>query len=161
MSETEEEPILDGNRNDRTSRAMKRKNNADNDFDILKKHFKFDEKTKKINCTVTDCTGTVARWQNYFFKRHFEAKHPTLLRQFFPLLANQEQECRIEACKLIFNAVELVTINGYPFSILDSSAMRGLLSNQLHALETKGHKLSINRHTHTHYSFFVGILVLS
>lgn len=99
-----------------------------------------------IICNVVDCKSTVSRWQAYYFKRHFEKKHPTLLRELFPAIADNELKYEIDACNLMFSAVELVTVNGMPFSLLDAPAFRNILSDQINELEIHGHKVTINRH---------------
>lgn len=42
--------------------------------------------------------------------------------------------------------MELVTINAAPFSILDTSAIKGFLKKQLDELEKNGYKVVLNRH---------------
>lgn len=106
-----------------------------------------DEETNVISCQVTDCTSTVSRWQLYNFKRHFEQKHPMFLAQLFPKAVSSDVKIRVDKCELIYNAVELVTINGFPFSVLDTSAIKGFLKKQLEELDNNGYKVTLNRHT--------------
>lgn len=109
-------------------------------MDILSEHFSRDEVSGNIICSVEDCNSSVARWQLYFFKRHFETKHPTLLRELFPDAYDHDTQCQIAMCELDYNATELVTINGFPFSILNASAIKGFLKkqvNDLNKMDTK------------------------
>lgn len=114
-------------------------------MDILSEHFSRDEENGIIFCSVEDCNSSVARWQLYFFKRHFETKHPTLLRELFPDAYDHDTQCKIAMCELEYNATELVTINGFPFSILNASAIKGFLKKQLNDLNKYGYKIKINR----------------
>lgn len=114
-------------------------------MDVLSTHFHRDEAKDAIFCSVADCNSTVARWQLYFFKRHFEMKHPTLLKELFPDAFTLEKKCRIALCELTYNAAELVTINGFPFSILSASAIKGFLKKQIEELNANGFKITINR----------------
>lgn len=95
---------------------------------------------------MVDCNTKISRWQKYYFKRHFDKKHPTLLRELFPDIVTDEIKYEIDASVLMFSAVELVTLNGMPFSLLDAPAFRNILSEQIKELETHGYKVTINRH---------------
>lgn len=113
--------------------------------DIFCPYFKRDE-NGVIRCCVTDCKSTVARWQTYFFKRHFISVHPTLLHNLCPEAFDVDMQCKIDICEQMYNAIELVTVNGYPLSILDTPAIHGFLKKQIEELEKNGHKLTLNRH---------------
>lgn len=118
---------------------------GDTHFEILQTYFKRDE-NGKIKCNVVDCKSSVSRWQTYHLKRHFEAKHPTLLGELFPSEMSTEKKREIEMCELSNHAVELVTVNAYPFSILDTSGLKGILKKPLDDLAKNGFKVTINRH---------------
>lgn len=115
-------------------------------FDILLTYFERDPDSNKVHCLVRDCKTTISRWQLYYFKRHFEFKHRSLLNELFPEELSYKQQMEIAVCELISNAVELVTINGSPFSILDASSLKGMLNPHLKELEQNGYKVTINRH---------------
>lgn len=115
-------------------------------FDILRTYFDQNKETTQIHCLVPNCNGTVSRWQLYYFKRHFETKHRNLLNELFPEQLSLEKQREIEVCELIYDAVELVTINGCAFSVLDSSAFKNIIKPRLIELERHGYKVTINRH---------------
>lgn len=102
-------------------------------FEILQTHFERDG--NQIKCCVTDCFSSISRWQLYFMKRHFERCHPTLLSELFPNIMDDTQRNLVEMCEIMYNAVELVTVNGFPFSILDTSAMKGNSLLDLHRVD--------------------------
>lgn len=112
----------------------------------LSSYFERDE-NNVIVCKVMDCRSTISRWQLYNFKRHFDQRHPILLGQLFPEAVKDELRKRIEKIELLYHAIELVTVNGFPFAILNTSAMRGILKKQLDELEKSGFKMSLDRHT--------------
>lgn len=115
-------------------------------FEILSSQFKRDE-NGVIKCIVTDCNSTIARWQTYYFKRHFLSVHPTLLKSLIPDVFDIDTQCKMDICEQTYNAVNLVTIHGFPFSILNTPAIQGFLKKQIQDLEQNGYKLSLNRHT--------------
>lgn len=47
---------------------------------------------------------------------------------------------------MLYSVVELVTVNGFPFSIFDAPAMKFIMKKQLEQLEKNGYKVTINRH---------------
>lgn len=71
--------------------------------------------------------------------------HPTLLRELFPEEASIETQYEIDACELMLIAIELVTVNGYPFASIEASGLKGLLKNQMNRPEINGHKVTLNR----------------
>lgn len=115
-------------------------------FDILRSYFEVNSETKKIQCTVSDCKSTVQRYQLFYLKRHFQIMHPSLLNELFPEEFNEQKKAEIEVCELYYDAVELVTINGCAFSILDSSSLKNMLKPRISDLERMGQKVAINRH---------------
>lgn len=60
-------------------------------------------------------------------------------------MINKDKDYEVAAYELMFHAVEMVTVNGYPFSILDSSSLRGMMNRQYQDLAANGHKFIINR----------------
>lgn len=129
------------------NKPKKTKQSDDGDppfLEILSSYFERTEKDE-IRCTVVDCNSTISRWQAYYFKRHFERRHPTLLRELFPELADIETQYQIDACNLVLSAVELVTVNGYPFAALDASGFKNIVKGQLDMLERNGYKVTLNR----------------
>lgn len=49
--------------------------------------------------------------------------------------------------KLKLNAIELVTVNGQPFSLLNASAISGFCNETLQELREKGYRIQFNRRT--------------
>lgn len=111
---------------------------------ILGGHFERDE-NDVIRCTIEDCQGTVARWQSYYFKRHFITKHPKRLLELIPGAIDLDRLCKIEVCEQTYNAIELVAVHGQPAHILDTPAIQGFLRKQVEQLEENGYKLTLNR----------------
>lgn len=107
-------------------------------------YFARDEENK-IYCNVTDCKSFISRWRPYYFKRHFETKHPSLLKELCPEIVSKAKDCEVAAYEQMFHAVEMVTVNGYPFSILDSSSLQGMLKRQNQDLAANGYKVTIHR----------------
>lgn len=99
-------------------------------FEILQTFF--ERSGKQIKCNVVDCNSSISRWQLYYMKRHFEHCHPSKLSELFPDIINDVKKIDIEMCELMHNVVELVTVNGVPFSILDTSAMKGRFQHKLY-----------------------------
>lgn len=115
-------------------------------LDKLSVYFIRNESDHTIRCTVSDCNSTIARWQSYYFKRHFVSVHPSLLRELIPDAFDADTQCKLDMNQQIYNAISLVTINGYPFSILDTPAIHGFLKKEKQHLEQNGYKLTLNRH---------------
>lgn len=147
MSENEEAtgPPVKKKKRKVTRKSTASEKQTNEALEVWKDYFYRDELEKKIVCKITDCNTTVSRWQPYFFKRHFESKHPTLLKELFPEMISKSTEYEVAAYELMFHAVEMVTVNGYPFSILDSSSLRGMMNRQYQDLAANGHKSIINR----------------
>lgn len=108
-------------------RRVKKRSKSDYDdaqlFEVLHKYF--EPKGNSWKCTVPDCSSTISRFQLYFMKRHFERCHQSKLTELFPNMISDTKRNQIEMYKLLQNCIELVTINGFPFSILDTLAMKG------------------------------------
>lgn len=107
--------------------------------------FQRDVVTKKGNCLVPDCRSANLTWQPYNLKRHLKQMHTQKYNVLFPEEANSEKSAEIELFNAVQDAVELVTVNGMPFSMLSSSGMRGYIDARLKVLRSTGYHISINR----------------
>lgn len=57
--------------------------------------------------------------------------HNSKFKELFTEEADAEKSAEIELFNVVQDAVELVTVNGMPFSILNSSGMRGFIDARL------------------------------
>lgn len=58
-----------------------------------------------------------------------------------------EKQLKLDAFNAQQDAIELVTVNGYPFAMLNSSGMRGFIETRLQAIRSAGgHAVPINRY---------------
>lgn len=92
-------------------------------FEVLQKFF--DENGAHINCNIPDCKSTISRYQLYYMRRHFERCHQSKLMEIFPKMISHDKQLKIDMYELLHNCIEIVTVNGFPFSILDTPAMKG------------------------------------
>lgn len=117
----------------------------DSIFEILQTYFERNENSK-IKCKVIDCKSSISRWRKYYMERHFLKVHPTLYGELFPSMLCEEKQGLLDLFELSISAIELVTVNGYPFSLLDSTGFRSMRKKQVKELEKLGFKFTINRH---------------
>lgn len=143
MSECEEEP-----RASQPKKAKKSRNCSAAEKNELEKwwnYFERNEEENIISCKVTDCKATLTRWRPYYIKRHFQTKHPSIFNELFPEIISKDKDYEVAAYELMFHSVEMVTVNGYPFSILDSSSLLGMLKRQNQDLAENGYKTTTNQ----------------
>lgn len=103
---------------------------------ILAEKFRTDQ--TGATCQVDGCSSNlkVAR------ASHLKV-HPQLYQNMFPGEFNREKQIELEIYNMMQDAIELVTVNGYPFSMLNASGMRGFVQARKKQLE--GYSLPINR----------------
>ena len=112
-------------------------------------YFQYDEKIKKSKCLVGDCNEQVAgRGGN--LERHLQRKH----KDVFVSVQEKKQEnnkalderddgkkkpvkVEIDSSIILNSCIEIVTVNGRPFSYLDDSGFRKILAPILAALPEK------------------------
>lgn len=107
--------------------------------------FSRDRATSRAKCLVEDCRSQLLTWRPSNLKRHLKMKHASHYDQLFKEKLNDEKKHEIEMFNSIQDAVELVTVNGMPFSIMNSSGMRGFINARSEQLQSSGFKLSLNR----------------
>lgn len=73
--------------------------------------------------------------------------HPKVYAKFFPNEVSSQIQAELDAYNSEQDTIELVTVNDYPFSILNASGMRGYLHSRLNPLRFQGHVVEINRQT--------------
>lgn len=108
-------------------------------------YFQFNELTNSTKCLVADCRSYLKGWNTSNLKRHLKMQHKSKYDALG--LDNPRAENRSGAIVLKINVVreasiEMVTINGLPFSFLDCSGYRRICDSLYKALN-----MSINSHT--------------
>lgn len=78
-------------------------------------------------------------------KRHLYQLHPQVFADLFPHEVSAKKKADLEAFNAMQDAIELVTVNGYPFSMLNASGMRGFIKSRIESVRSGGHFLAINR----------------
>lgn len=71
--------------------------------------------------------------------------HPVVFKKLFPHEISLKAQAELEAFNIVQDAIELVTVNGYPFAMLSASGMQGFIKSRLQSIRSEGHALSINR----------------
>lgn len=111
---------------------------------ILSEKFRKDE--SGIVCKVPNCKlKPLQSSKPCNMKRHLSQMHSTLYKELFPHEVDSQKQAELEAFNAIQDAIELVTVNGYPFAMLNASGMRGFIKSRIRSCTTKGHLLAINR----------------
>lgn len=109
---------------------------------ILKEKFRFDE--GKYKCNVEHCHKKLDCGKPSNLKRHL-SRHKKLYTQLFPNEVNARKRAELEAFNITQDAVELVTVNGYPFAMLNASGMKGFVKSRLESIQSEGFRVAINR----------------
>lgn len=107
---------------------------------------KFRSTSKGALCQVDNCSKTMKSVKPSNLKRHLSNVHPEVFARLFPNLVNKKKQAELEAFNAAQDAIELVTVNGYPFYMLEAPAMRGFIQARLNAVQPEGYSFSINRH---------------
>lgn len=113
----------------------------------LYKYFQVKSSTKFVHCTVVDCKKTFKNWKSFNLKRHLRSQHASIYAKLYPREIDEIQRLQIMALELKFAAIELVTINGQPFSLLGASAMKNFYKSQQEELKQKRYHVSLDRRT--------------
>lgn len=111
----------------------------------LNKYFRIRMATQLVHCKVRDCKQTFRNWKSYNLKRHLKSKHYSKFVGLYPQQTDQIKQLEVDALILDFNAVELVTVNGQPFSLLNSTAVKGFLHEKVAQLKAKGINMNLCR----------------
>lgn len=107
----------------------------------------FSRNDNGIKCTIQDCTSILSRWTLFHLKRHLEQKHNSIYARIFVAETNKRHQSKVDAFKMIQNAIALVSIDGFPFTLLEKHAFRCLIEPGLNMLRSTGHTVTINRTT--------------
>lgn len=113
----------------------------------LDKYFSVFATDKRVHCRVKDCKQTFTQWKTHNLKRHLETRHASIHSKLYPEVINQIKALEISSLELKFSAIELVTVNGQPFSLINASAIRGFCKDTLKKLRDKGFRVNFNRRT--------------
>lgn len=111
---------------------------------ILSEKFKNDQNGMK--CQVENCASKpiqCAKTSN--LKRHLSQVHPEVYAQLFPNEISSKKQAELERFNTIQDAIELVTVNGYPFAMLSASGMQGFIKSRVNAIRSEGYTATINR----------------
>lgn len=107
---------------------------------------KFRNEENGVKCLVEKCNSdTLKCGKPSNLKRHLSQRHPKLYENLFPQENNSKKRAEIDAFEANQDAIEMVTVNGYPFSILNSSGMKGFIKSRVQAIPPEGRGLPINR----------------
>lgn len=110
---------------------------------ILMEKFKFTE--HGASCEVPSCQSNLKTTRPANLKRHLAQVHPQLYANLFPHEMDSKKMAKLEAFNAVQDAIELVTVNGYPFSLLNASGMRGFVKSRVQPLRLDGEHIEINR----------------
>lgn len=113
----------------------------------LAKYFEVKPTTGLVHCKVRDCKTKFKSWKNYNLKRHLRDQHASIYSKLFPAECDEIKRLEMSSLELILNSVELVTINGMPFSALNASAIKGFCQKSIDELNTKGFNVNLSRNT--------------
>lgn len=115
-------------------------------LEILAEKFRSDQSGAQI-CQVPNCKSKpLVSDKPSNLKRHLAALHPVLYEDLFPHEVSNKRKAKLDAFNTIQDAIELVTVNGQPFSLLECSGMKGFIKPRLAALRAEGQNALINRH---------------
>lgn len=116
---------------------------CDSELRQISKYFiRLDDGTK---CNIEDCGSRLARWTTYYLKRHLKKKHYSIYKTVFLNEVSSEKEMLVKSFETMQSAVTLVSVNGYPFSLLDKPAFRYMIQSGIDNLADYGHIMTINR----------------
>lgn len=108
---------------------------------------KFQSAQHGMVCQIPDCRSKPIQCSKPAnLKRHLSQIHPKVYNTLFPNELSHKHQTELEAFNLAQDTIELVTVNGYPFSMLNASGMQGFIKPRLQSIRANGISLSINRH---------------
>lgn len=111
---------------------------------ILGEKFQLSEKGG-MDCQIEKCNSSLACHKPSNLKRHIEQRHKVEFAQLFPGEISAKKRSQLDAYNSLQDAIELVTVNGYPFAMLNASGMRGFIKSRVQPLRSQGHVVEINR----------------
>lgn len=113
----------------------------------LNRYFSVFASDKHVHCRVKDCKQTFTNWKSFNLKRHLQGRHASIHSKLYPEETELNLKLQISALEMKFAAIELVTVNGQPFSLLEASAIRRFGKDTLQQLREKGFYVNLNRRT--------------
>lgn len=128
----------------RAARQPKLRPEDERTMKILAEKFHLDQ-NGGMQCQEDGCTSSLHTAKPANLKRHIAQVHPKMFTMLFPNEVDSQIKAQLDAFNSEQDAIELVTVNGYPFTILNASGMRGFLSSRLEPLRFQGHVVEINR----------------
>lgn len=105
----------------------------------------FERVEGQIKCKIIDCKSSVSRFTSYYLKRHLRSRHQSIFKRLFEDELEHEILQAISFFETKQSAVELVTSDGYPMSLLNKPAFRYLIGPRLDCLAENGFDITINR----------------
>lgn len=112
---------------------------------ILTEKFRTNENNAAV-CQVKHCRyKPMQSTKPSNLKRHLSQMHPETYKELFPHDVSKEKQIEMDIYNSMQDAIELVTVNGYPFSMLNASGMRGFIQARVQPLQSKCRRLPINR----------------
>lgn len=114
-------------------------------FEKLVLKFQRDASNNKGQCLIEDCRSAPMTWRPSNLKRHLKMMHESHYKNLFAEEVDAEKRMEIELFNVVQDAVEMVSINGLPFSTMNASGMRGFIDARLNTLKSSGYKLTLNR----------------
>lgn len=113
-------------------------------LEILAEKFRKDQ--TGMVCQVNSCRSKpLLSTKPSNLKRHLSQRHPKEYANLFPNEVSRKTDIELEVYNSVQDAIELVTVNGYPFAMLNASGMRGFIKSRLQPLYLVGRGLPINR----------------
>lgn len=107
---------------------------------------KFQNSQDGAVCQVDSCKSNPLKSSKPSnLKRHLSQVHPKVYESLFPIEVSRKKQIEVEMFNAAQDAIELVTVNGYPFAMLNASGMRGFIQNRLQPIRLEGYKMSIDR----------------
>lgn len=113
----------------------------------LNKYFQVKSRTNQVHCTIRDCKTIFKTWKSSNLKRHLKTSHASYYAKLYPNQIDEVKRLQIMALELQLDAVELVTVNGQQFALLNASAIRGFCDEKLKTLRAKRYRVDISRST--------------
>lgn len=128
----------------RTKRKRKLRPEDERTMSILTEKFRTDQ--HGAICQVQSCKSHLLKsTKPSSLKRHLEHVHPEVYSNLFPQEVSAKKQIELDSYNTLQDSIELVTVNGYPFSLLNSSGMRGFIRSRLQPIRLNGNTLAINR----------------
>lgn len=112
---------------------------------LLTEKFRTNENNAAV-CQIKHCRSKpMQSTKPSNLKRHLSQMHPETYKELFPHDVSKEKQIEMDIYNVMQDAIELVTVNGYPFSMLNASGMRGFIQARVQPLQSKCQRLPINR----------------